>query len=95
MFVSILKQLSLVFNYSFWDYSAIGIGSLFEYMKNKYLEEAESVFVGALNNSIKAVGERSLLTAKIYTDLGRMYPKQNNYDVIFVFFNWKLQTRKL
>lgn len=51
------------------------------------LKEAEDLHSKALDVSLKAVGEKALLTAKSYCNLGRLYQSQEKYMVIFIFYN--------
>lgn len=52
-------------------------------MKKDMLYEAEVLHLKALEVSLKAVGEKALLTAKSYCNLGRLYQSQEKYEVIF------------
>lgn len=51
--------------------------------KTSMLDEAEALHLKALEVSLKAVGEKALLTAKSYCNLGRLYQSQDKFMVIF------------
>lgn len=58
---------------------------LLDRMKQTMLTEAECLQKEALACSLKAVGEKSLLAAKHYCNLGRLYQSKEDYVVIFFF----------
>lgn len=51
------------------------------------LNKAEGLQLKAFYVSLKAVGEKALLTAKSYCNLGRLYQSQEKYTVITLYFN--------
>lgn len=59
-----------------------GRKQLLEKMKINMLKEAEAFHLKSLEVSLKAVGEKALLTAKAYCNLGRLYQSQEKYTVI-------------
>lgn len=65
-----------------------GVKRLLEKMKKNMLIEAEELHSKALEVSLNAVGEKALLTAKSYCNLGRLYQSQEKYTVIFIFNNY-------
>lgn len=50
------------------------------------LKEAEKLHLKALDISKNLIGEKSLLTAKAYCNLGRLYQTQQRHLVIFFFY---------
>lgn len=56
---------------------------MYKQTKVAMLREAEALHLKALDVSIKAVGVNTLLTAKSYCNLGRVYQSQKEYIVIF------------
>lgn len=56
-------------------------------MKRNMLNEAEKLQLKALNVSLKAVGEKALLTAKSFCNLGRLYQSQEKYMVLIGVYN--------
>lgn len=60
-----------------------GIKRMLEKIKKDMLNEAEALHLKALEVSLNAVGEKALLTAKSYCNLGRLYQSQEKYMVIF------------
>lgn len=50
------------------------------------LDEAEVLHSKALEVSLQVVGEKALLTAKSYCNLGRLYQSQEKYDVKLNYF---------
>lgn len=50
------------------------------------LDEAEVLHSKALEVSLQVVGEKALLTAKSYCNLGRLYQSQEKYAVKLNYF---------
>lgn len=59
-------------------------GNFVREMKSKMLKDAENLHLKALDTSLNAVGENTLLVAKSYCNLGRLYQSQGKYKVIFI-----------
>lgn len=57
---------------------------MLEATKKDMLNEAETLHLKALDVSLNAVGEKALLTAKSYCNLGRLYQSQEKYTVILI-----------
>lgn len=55
-------------------------------LKNKMLKEAKSLHKKALQTSLTIVGSNTLLAAKSFCNLGRLYQTLGKYEVIFVLF---------
>lgn len=53
-------------------------------MKKHMLNEARILQENALRVSLNAVGEKALVTAKSYCNLGRLYQSQEKYKVIII-----------
>lgn len=51
------------------------------------LTEAETLHSKALDVSLNVVGEKALLTAKSYCNLGRLYQSQGKFSVILFSFS--------
>lgn len=60
--------------------------SILNLIKN-LLQEVEDLNLKALEVSLKVVGEKSLLTAKAYYCLGRIYNIRKKYTVIIIYGN--------
>jgi hypothetical protein len=58
---------------------------MLEKIKKDMLNEAEVLHLKALEVSLNAVGEKALLTAKSYCNLGRLYQSQEKYMVIISY----------
>lgn len=55
-------------------------------VQESMLQEAEDLHLKALEVSLQVVGEKALLTAKSYCNLGRLYQSREKYAVKLNFF---------
>lgn len=57
------------------------------YQTNPILSEAKIAHFKVLEMALKIVGEKSMLTAKAYCNLGKLYLTETNYVVIYILFS--------